>query len=692
MSDVETWSNTAGGNNASPPDGFPEGQSAASYNNAAREMMAALKRAYEEDEFRNLVYGKTVSRDAADTIRIAATDATGFFTTDARVKISSSVSAEVYGFVRTSTFGDPDTTVEIDVDAGATIPADANEIRVSSVRNVRRFAYRDTTTERINVLDFGAVGDGSTDDTAAITQAILAVRGTGKTLYFPSTANYYKVTGGFVVFDCVIEGEGCFNPDLPLLSSCIGNTSTSTATFTVTGGVTFRGLTFYRPTQVTTATPTVFQEEIDVFLLSTPVKGTAVEGCTFVNVTAGVRFRGASANRPIPGFVRNCIGYATDYLFRVNSNDAPIAFENCRFTPEIWIDSESTHIRGTIAETANMFEFAGTAAQVQISSCYAQGANAFIDVSGDLAKLVLDAPVVDECRYGIYVSGAGAIAHGVVTGGRISAVQPFDDATHGKTTLLDCAGLKIDNTSTAENRIDFHGTEFGETNGHHVQVDDNANTGTGHVAFHGCTFIDAGRDDAGSTEYYGIYAESAPSMSFAAHGCTFINTLAPTERYAVELVDAGPSKVMGCEFHSFERAVRVTAADRLWVSDNNEPASAAGSTQSIEITAVTNELRCTRNQWDNPVASTFASAATIARPNEVDEEIPIGLTGTTAVTSITATRLGDRITLFGSDANTRNITDGSNLKLAGTFSLGQDETMHLVCDGTNWLELSRSNN
>lgn len=46
MSDLADtdWSETAGSNSATPPDGFPEGQSASSLNNSAREIMSAIKR------------------------------------------------------------------------------------------------------------------------------------------------------------------------------------------------------------------------------------------------------------------------------------------------------------------------------------------------------------------------------------------------------------------------------------------------------------------------------------------------------------------------------------------------------------------------------------------------------------------------------------------------------------------------
>ena len=38
------------------------------------------------------------------------------------------------------------------------------------------------------------------------------------------------------------------------------------------------------------------------------------------------------------------------------------------------------------------------------------------------------------------------------------------------------------------------------------------------------------------------------------------------------------------------------------------------------------------------------------------------------------------------------MTDGSNLKLAGNFVTTADDVITLVCDGTNWFEMSRSVN
>lgn len=48
MSDIHDWSTTAASNDDAPPDGFPEDQGPETVNNAARELMAAIKRLYQD--------------------------------------------------------------------------------------------------------------------------------------------------------------------------------------------------------------------------------------------------------------------------------------------------------------------------------------------------------------------------------------------------------------------------------------------------------------------------------------------------------------------------------------------------------------------------------------------------------------------------------------------------------------------
>ncbi len=85
----------------------------------------------------------------------------------------------------------------------------------------------------------------------------------------------------------------------------------------------------------------------------------------------------------------------------------------------------------------------------------------------------------------------------------------------------------------------------------------------------------------------------------------------------------------------------------------------------------------------------IASAAAIEITSAYHE-----INGTTAITSATfpADVIGFVSVWRGVDATGPLVTDGMNLNLNGNFTLGQDDTLALIWDGTNWNEVSRSVN
>jgi len=92
------------------------------------------------------------------------------------------------------------------------------------------------------------------------------------------------------------------------------------------------------------------------------------------------------------------------------------------------------------------------------------------------------------------------------------------------------------------------------------------------------------------------------------------------------------------------------------------------------------------NTLDSSAIST-ASTASLTLPTNGDF---FNIIGTTSITSITASRPGREVTFTFAEQLT--VTDGSNLKLAGNFVTTANYTMKLICDGINWLEVSRSSN
>jgi len=91
---------------------------------------------------------------------------------------------------------------------------------------------------------------------------------------------------------------------------------------------------------------------------------------------------------------------------------------------------------------------------------------------------------------------------------------------------------------------------------------------------------------------------------------------------------------------------------------------------------------------NNPAPPSVASAASISLLTAHDVTT---ITGTTTITSIsTEGHTGHIVTLIFDGALT--MTDGSNLKLAGNFVTTADDTLTLACNGTNWYEVARSVN
>jgi hypothetical protein len=92
-------------------------------------------------------------------------------------------------------------------------------------------------------------------------------------------------------------------------------------------------------------------------------------------------------------------------------------------------------------------------------------------------------------------------------------------------------------------------------------------------------------------------------------------------------------------------------------------------------------------------STAIASAAAITVP--IAGEL-FTVTGTADITSIAATAgawAGRRVTLvFTGAAAATGLTDGNNLKLAGNFAYTADDSITLMCDGTNWFETSRAVN
>lgn len=115
MSDITEWSPTASSNNATPPNGFPEGMLPSVVNDACRELMAAIRRFIEDSGWFD--WGHTCTRITGTTFTVA-TDLTSVYHAGRRIKVTGSTTGTIYGNITSSVFSSV-TTVTIVWDSGS---------------------------------------------------------------------------------------------------------------------------------------------------------------------------------------------------------------------------------------------------------------------------------------------------------------------------------------------------------------------------------------------------------------------------------------------------------------------------------------------------------------------------------------------------------------------------------------------
>ena len=71
---------------------------------------------------------------------------------------------------------------------------------------------------------------------------------------------------------------------------------------------------------------------------------------------------------------------------------------------------------------------------------------------------------------------------------------------------------------------------------------------------------------------------------------------------------------------------------------------------------------------------------------------PIGSAGNLGTSDIAITTAGDVVILTNETNTTITISDTGTTMLSGNIALSQYDTLTLLCDGTNWLELANSTN
>lgn len=210
----------------------------------------------------------------------------------------------------------------------------------------------------------------------------------------------------------------------------------------------------------------------------------------------------------------------------------------------------------------------------------------------------------------------------------------------------------------------------------------NVSTGTDYTPAAEFEIVDI--DNSAARAYGTIGAGGAPTMEISFNGISFFGSLNGSTRYAnVFRLRSGLQtwrKTLyvdpACTYNNCNYLARIDSTSIVMDAPHALDNSGGG------LVGYTNP-----SGSGAPNRQGLASAATLTLSPAIDF---FQITGSTTITSINATYPGHQVKLiFTSSAQ---VTDGSNLVLAGNFTGSSNRTLSLLCDGTNWVETGRSTN
>lgn len=216
---ISNYSTTPADNNAAPPNGWPEGQSPASVNDCARQMMADIRSWYIDPVWINFGDTPVYSSGTAFT---TSGDKTARYAAGRRIRAIGTTPFTIYGTIASSSYSSPDTTVNVTWDSGS-LDATLNQVAIAPV------------------ADSGVFGPSSLSYPLSGAQGGTGVANTGKTI---TLGGNLATSGAFSLTFTLTATTSLTLPTTGTLATLAGSETLSNKTLgspIITGDVTMTG-------------------------------------------------------------------------------------------------------------------------------------------------------------------------------------------------------------------------------------------------------------------------------------------------------------------------------------------------------------------------------------------------------------------------------------------------------------------
>jgi len=310
--------------------------------------------------------------------------------------------------------------------------------------------------EFVSVKDFGAVGDGLADDTAAFAAAVLAAQ--GKTILIPAGQYLIDTDAGSIVLEEVcLKGESVLDGDN--LTVDVGTvlliTGTTNSPFKIRRGVTITGVNFYYPNQPNSATPVVYPVTLAFDYTNGAVQFVEISNNAVFNAYRFLDMDdGTSGN---VGHIKIYDNYicALNRGIYISRNLESIRIERNNFTFGIWLAATEAGSRAYMRSNSSAIVVDYSDGVEIIDNLFFGYLNGVLCSAVDLCQFMnITANKFDQVRYGVNATGLGSF-DGNITANTFNCLNLQDTTAQARCVSITTQKAGIESITITGNNFDL---------------------------------------------------------------------------------------------------------------------------------------------------------------------------------------------------------------------------------------------